>query len=87
MKNSVQISITELIKTFPIGKGEFTALNKINLSFNKGDFAGLVGPSGSGKTTLLNIIGSLDIPTNGTANVAPPQRPNTQYTTRRKING
>ena len=69
MKNSVQISITELIKTFPIGKGEFTALNKINLSFNKGDFAGLVGPSGSGKTTLLNIIGSLDIPTNGTANV------------------
>ncbi len=69
MKNSVQITIVDLIKTFPIGKGEFTALNKINLSFNKGDFAGLVGPSGSGKTTLLNIIGSLDVPTNGSTKV------------------
>jgi putative ABC transport system ATP-binding protein len=69
MKNSVQISIVDLIKTFPIGKGEFTALNNINLSFNKGEFTGLVGPSGSGKTTLLNIIGSLDIPTKGTATV------------------
>lgn len=69
MKNSVQISIVDLIKTFPIGKGEFTALNQINLSFNKGEFTGLVGPSGSGKTTLLNIIGSLDVPTKGTATV------------------
>jgi len=67
--SSTLIKITDLVKTFPIGKGEFTALNKINLSFNKGEFAGLVGPSGSGKTTLLNIMGSLDIPTNGTATV------------------
>jgi putative ABC transport system ATP-binding protein len=67
--SSVLIKITDLVKTFPIGKGKFTALNKINLSFNKGEFAGLVGPSGSGKTTLLNIIGSLDIPTKGTATV------------------
>jgi len=65
----ILIKITDLIKTFPIGKGEFTALNKINLSFKKGEFAGLVGPSGSGKTTLLNIIGSLDTPTNGEASV------------------
>ena len=67
--SSTLIKITDLIKSFPIGKGEFTALNKINLSFDKGEFAGLVGPSGSGKTTLLNIIGSLDIPTKGTATV------------------
>ena len=59
--SSTLITITDLIKSFPIGKGEFIALNKINLSFDKGEFAGLVGPSGSGKTTLLNIIGSLDI--------------------------
>jgi putative ABC transport system ATP-binding protein len=69
MKNSVQISIIDLIKTFPIGKGEFTALNQINLSFYIGEFTGFVGPSGSGKTTLLNIIGSLDVPTKGTATV------------------
>ncbi len=50
-----------------MGKGEFTALKNINLSFSKGEFAGLIGPSGSGKTTLLNIIGSLDVPSDGEA--------------------
>lgn len=50
-----------------MGKGEFTALKGINLTFGKGEFAGLVGPSGSGKTTLLNIIGSLDVPSEGNA--------------------
>jgi len=59
------IKINDLVKRFPIGKGHFTALNQINLSFGKGEFAGFVGPSGSGKTTLLNIIGSLDTPSEG----------------------
>lgn len=61
------ISINNLIKRFPVGKGEFTALNGINLNFDTGEFTGIVGPSGSGKTTLLNIIGSLDNPTEGSA--------------------
>lgn len=64
---SIVVEISNLVKTFPIGGGQFTALNGINLSFAKGEFAGLVGPSGSGKTTLLNIIGSLDAPTAGSA--------------------
>ena len=59
------IKINDLVKRFPVGKGHFTALNQINLSFGKGEFAGFVGPSGSGKTTLLNIIGSLDTPSEG----------------------
>ena len=63
-------SITEnLVKRYPEGDGWFTALNNINLTFEKGEFAGVVGPSGSGKTTLLNIIGSLDTPTEGSATV------------------
>jgi putative ABC transport system ATP-binding protein len=61
------IKINDLVKKFPVGKGSFTALNQINLSFGKGEFAGLVGPSGSGKTTLLNIMGSLDTPSAGSA--------------------
>lgn len=59
------ISAKNLIKRFPMGQGEFTALNDICLTVSHGEFAGLVGPSGSGKTTLLNIVGSLDTPTEG----------------------
>jgi len=69
MENSVLISISDLVKTFPMGRREFTALNNLSLSFRKGEFAGFVGPSGSGKTTLLNIIGSLDSPTRGEVSV------------------
>ena len=61
------ISIEKVTKRFPVGDGEFTALNQVDLQFEKGEFAGIVGPSGSGKTTLLNIIGSLDTPTEGKA--------------------
>lgn len=67
MEISPIIKIEKLVKKFPVGRGEFTALNGIELFFNRGEFAGLVGPSGSGKTTLLNIIGSLDVPTSGEA--------------------
>ena len=69
MDNSSIISIKNMTKRFPVGHGEFTALKNINLEFGEGEFAGLVGPSGSGKTTLLNIIGSLDMPSEGSATV------------------
>jgi len=52
-----------------MGKGVFTALQNINISIKAGEFLGLIGPSGSGKTTLLNIIGSLDICTDGEVTV------------------
>lgn len=67
MKDQAIISIDKLIKKFPMGKGEFTALKGIDLQFGSGEFAGLIGPSGSGKTTLLNIVGTLDTPTEGEA--------------------
>jgi len=69
MDNNEIIKIDQLLKKFPMGNSSFTALHDINLTFKKGEFCGLVGPSGSGKTTLLNIIGLLDNPTGGTANV------------------
>lgn len=69
MQNGQLIEIKNLTKKFPIGGGYFTALNGIDIDIKKGEFTGLVGPSGSGKTTLLNIIGSLDNPTDGTAQV------------------
>ena len=67
MSNQTLITLTNLVKTFPIGKRDFTALDNINLNFQQGEFTGVVGPSGSGKTTLLNIVGSLDVPTKGEA--------------------
>lgn len=69
MKTDIVISISQVVKDFPVGEGFFRALNHITLDFEQGEFAGLVGPSGSGKTTLLNIIGSLDTPTAGEARV------------------
>jgi len=40
-------------------------LRNINLEVKRGEFLSIMGPSGSGKTTLLNIIGMLDVPSNG----------------------
>ncbi len=69
MKDSYLIKTSKLTKTYPMGLTTLVALDDVNLSFEKGEFAGLVGPSGSGKTTLLNIIGSLDMPSGGGAEV------------------
>lgn len=63
------ITIENLVKRFPMGEKEFTALKGINLNFGKGEFAGFVGPSGSGKTTILNILGTLDKPSEGNVTV------------------
>ena len=68
-QNNVLIRTENLDKIYPLGLNTLKALNHINLSVSKGEFLGLVGPSGSGKTTLLNIIGSLDSPTSGSAEV------------------
>ena len=67
MDNSYLIETKDLVKVYPMGEHKIYALNDVDLSFRKAEFAGLVGPSGSGKTTLLNILGSLDQPTAGSA--------------------
>jgi len=67
MKEENVVTIKNLVKQFPMGKERFTALNAVSIDFSRAEFAGLIGPSGSGKTTLLNIIGSLDVPTEGEA--------------------
>jgi putative ABC transport system ATP-binding protein len=59
------IKTIDLIKIFRTEEVETTALNKVNLSIEKGEFVAIMGPSGCGKSTLLNIIGLLDNPTDG----------------------
>jgi putative ABC transport system ATP-binding protein len=67
MPDSPIIVSKDLKKIYAMGPHKLEALAGVSLSFDKGEFAGLVGPSGSGKTTLLNIIGSLDTPSEGSA--------------------
>jgi len=69
MEDNILIKTRELVKIYPMGQTQIKALNHVHLDFQAGEFAGLVGPSGSGKTTLLNIVGSLDSPTEGSAEV------------------
>jgi len=59
------VRLEDATKVYQQGKVEVRAVDGMSLSIGKGDFAALCGPSGSGKTTVLNLIGGLDVPTNG----------------------
>lgn len=59
------IKTNDLVKVFRTDEVETTALNKVNITVDKGEFVAIMGPSGCGKSTLLNILGLLDTPSGG----------------------
>lgn len=59
------IETKNLRKIYTTEDVETTALNKVNLKVNEGEFVAVMGPSGCGKSTLLNILGLLDNPSDG----------------------
>jgi putative ABC transport system ATP-binding protein len=54
-----------LTKVYGQGDAQVTALREVSLDIARGEFVVLLGASGSGKSTLLNILGGLDVPTQG----------------------
>ena len=64
------ISTENLVKIYKIADLEVVALQGLDLAVEEGEFIAIVGASGSGKSTLLNILGGLDAPSAGQANVA-----------------
>ena len=57
-------------RRYEVGETVVTALQDVDLRVEAGEFVVVLGPSGSGKTTLLNMIGALDVPTEGDVRVA-----------------
>jgi putative ABC transport system ATP-binding protein len=59
------IQLTGVTKIYQMGDIELRALDRVDLSIAEGEMVAIMGPSGSGKSTMMNILGCLDIPTDG----------------------
>ncbi len=59
------IELDGLFKTYEVGTQKVPALKNITIDVKETEYLAIMGPSGSGKSTLMNIIGCLDIPTEG----------------------
>jgi putative ABC transport system ATP-binding protein len=56
---------TKVVKEYETGNQIIRALDNVDFEIRPSDFVAIVGPSGSGKSTLLNLLGLLDVPTEG----------------------
>jgi putative ABC transport system ATP-binding protein len=63
------VSLTDVTKTYSLGKVEVPALRGVSLEVYPGEFISIAGPSGSGKTTALNLIGCVDTASSGVVQV------------------
>ncbi len=61
----VLIELKHIYKIYRLGGEEVRANDDVSLTICRGEFVAIVGKSGSGKSTLMNIIGALDVPTEG----------------------
>lgn len=65
MNTSDFVKVETLKKTYQMGEVNVHALNDVSFNIGEGEFVVILGPSGSGKSTLLNIIGGMDLPSEG----------------------
>ncbi|MEL6195584.1 MAG: ABC transporter ATP-binding protein [Myxococcota bacterium] len=59
------LELRELSKTYKTQNVVTTALDRVSISMERGEFVAVMGPSGCGKSTLLNLVGMLDSPSDG----------------------
>src|SRR5690348_10547853 len=59
------IELDHIKKDYDLGLSKVPALRDVHISIERGEFVAIVGQSGSGKSTLMNIVGCLDVPTEG----------------------
>lgn len=59
------IKLENIKKIYHMGDTDVHALDGVNLHIKPHEFVAIIGPSGSGKSTLMNMIGCLDVPTEG----------------------
>lgn len=59
------LEVKSISKIYGKGNNAVHALKDVSFSVDKGEYIAIVGESGSGKSTILNIIGAIDIPTDG----------------------
>jgi putative ABC transport system ATP-binding protein len=64
------IELRAVSRRYELGGSTVTALHPVDLDVGRGELVVVLGPSGSGKSTLLNLIGGLDVPTEGEVVVA-----------------
>ena len=62
---SILLNISKIDMVFPTPKGDFTALQNVDLQIKKGEFISLIGHSGCGKSTVLNVVAGLYKATKG----------------------
>ena len=66
----VAVRLVGVSRHYDVGGGTVYALRDVDLEIDEGEFVVVLGPSGSGKTTLLNMIGALDVASEGSVTVA-----------------
>ena len=59
------LEVQHVVKTYGSHQNQVKALSDVSFAAEQGEFIAIVGTSGSGKSTLLNLLGGLDVPTEG----------------------